>query len=400
MTDPDPPTTGTAGARSRATSGAGRRPRAGSHGEKSPAPAARLSTPPPGRNRQWRVARYPARDEVIGPGHFHWTDVPVPEPGDGEFLVRTLCLAPVPAQRGYLEPGHNDFLANIPVGEVMRGRGVGQIIRSRHPDYPEGRIFVGSLGWQDYSIQVPRGAEFVFSTKLVQAPVRPLSLEMGILGQAGATAWFGLVEVGRLQAGDAVLVSAAAGGVGSVAGQIARLKGARRVVGTAGSAEKCRWLREELGYHEVINYRTENVPERLAELFPDGIDVFFDNVGGGLLNDALAHLALRARVVICGFIATDYAPGPHHGPINYQCLVYKRARMEGFVVFDYWDRYAEAEQALSAWYRAGQLRNCEDVDLGLEHMPDSLASLFTGRNRGIKICQVAEDPAGLPELMP
>jgi hypothetical protein len=347
------------------------------------------------QNRQWRVARYPRPDEPISPELFHWTSEPVPAPADGEFLVRTICLAPVPAQRGYLEKSHHSFLENLPLGEVMRGRGVGQIVASRHPDYPVGGIFVGSLGWQDYSIQHPRGAEFVFSTRKVTNPVGPLSLELGVLGQAGATAYFGLLEVGAMKAGDNVLVTAAAGGVGSVAGQIARIRGAKRVVGTAGSDAKCRWLREELGYHATINYRTENVGERLAELFPDGIDVFFDNVGGDILNEGLGRLAMHARVVICGFISSDYAPGPHHGPINYQCMVYKRARMEGFVVFDYWNRYAEAERDLLAWFRAGELRNCEDVDLGLEKMPHSLASLFSGGNTGVKICRVAPDPAGL-----
>jgi hypothetical protein len=350
-----------------------------------------------GVNRQWRVARYPARDEPISTGQFEWREEAIPRPQDGEFLVRTICLAPVPAQRGYLEAGHNAFLETVAIGDVMRGRGVGQIVSSRHPDYAAGDIFVGSLGWQDYSIQRPRGAEFVFSTKKVKNPMRPLSTQLGILGQAGATAYFGLLEVGGMKAGESVLVSAAAGGVGSVAGQIARIRGAGKVVGTAGSAAKCRWLREELGYDEVINYRDENVRERLAELFPRGIDVFFDNVGGEILNEALARLALRARVVVCGFIATDYAPGPHAGPINYQCLVYKRARMEGFVVFDYWDRYAEAERDLAEWHARGELRNCEDVDEGLELMPAALASLFSGGNRGIKICRVAPDPAGLPD---
>jgi hypothetical protein len=350
-------------------------------------------------NRQWRVARYPRKDEAISAGQFEWREEPVPQPGAGEFLVRTLCLAPVPAQRGYLEPHHNDFLENIAVGEVMRGRGVGQIVASHHPDYAVGEVFVGSLGWQDFSIQRPRGAQFVFSAKKVKNPMRPLSMQLGMLGQAGATAYFGLLDVGALKSGDAVLVSAAAGGVGSVAGQIARIKGAGKIVGTAGSADKCRWLREELGYDEVINYRTENLRSRLAELFPDGIDVFFDNVGGGLLNEALGRLALRARVVVCGFIATDYSPGPHHGPINYQRIVYKRARMEGFVVFDYWDRYAEAERDLAAWHAQGLLRNCEDIDEGLEKMPASLASLFSGGNRGIKICRVAPDPSDLPALL-
>lgn len=343
-------------------------------------------------NRQWRVARYPKPEEIIGPEHFDWVTAPIPEPAEGEFLVRTICLAPVPAQRGYLEKSHDSFLENLAIGDVMRGRGVGQIVKSRHPDYQEGEIFVGSLGWQDYSIQHPRGAEFVFSTKKVKNPISPLSTELSILGQAGATAYFGLLETGQLKEGDNVLVSAAAGGIGSAAGQIARIKGAKKVVGIAGSDEKCQWLKNELRYDEVINYKSENVGERIKELFPEGIDLFFDNVGGDILNEALGNLAMHARIVICGFIATDYSPGPHHGPINYQRIVYKRARIEGFVVFDYWDQYEKAENDLLEWYRAGELVNAEDEDDGLEKMPDSLGSLFRGGNTGVKICRVSPDP--------
>jgi hypothetical protein len=347
-------------------------------------------------NRQWRVARLPRPDEPISASHFEWRVEPAPRPDDGEFLVRTLCLAPVPAQRGYLTPSHNVFLENIATRQVMRGRGVGQVIESRHPDFREGEIFVGSLGWQDYSVQRPRGADFVFSSAKVRQPARPLSTALGILGQAGATAYFGMMEVGKLARGQTVLVSAAAGGIGSVAGQIARINGARLTGGLAGSDDKCRWLTRELGYDVALNYRTENLDQRLGELFPDGIDVFFDNVGGTVLDTALAHLAIHARVVVCGFISTDYAPGKHPGPANYRNIVYRRARMEGFVVFDYWNRWHEATDRLRAWYEAGELQNCEDVTEGLENMPAALASLFRGGNRGIKICRVAPDPEMLP----
>ncbi len=349
-------------------------------------------------NRQWRVAAYPEPGELISSRHFEWATNPIETPRDEEFLVRTVCLATGPAQRGYLQAEPSPFLGQVPVGEVMRGRGVGQIIESHHPDYRRGDIFVGSLGWQDYSVQKPRGAEFVFSTKKVAEPMRPLSAELGLLGQAGATAYFGLHEAGDLRTNDRVLISAAAGGVGSVAGQIARLRGAKQVVGIAGSAGKCQWLVDELGFSAAINYRDDDVDRRLGELFPEGIDLFFDNVGGELLDTALNHLALGARVALCGFIATDYAAGPQAGPINYRNLVARRARMQGFVVFDYWERYGEAEQQLRRWYRDGQLKNCEDVAEGLEHMPAALASLFTGANRGIKLCQVAPDPEGLPRL--
>ena len=348
------------------------------------------------RNRCWRVARYPEPGEAFSAGLFDWREDPIPEPDDGEFLVKTICLAPGPAQRGYVTKGHEQLLDKVAVGAVMRGRGVGQIIASRHAEYSEGEIFLGSLGWQDYSVQRPRGKEFVFSTKKIAQPIRPLSTQLGVLGQAGITAYFGLLEVGELKAGDTVLITAGAGGVGSVAGQLARINGADVSVGTASTDEKCAWMRDELGYDAAINYRSEPLDERLTELFPKGIDVIFDNVGGEILNMALTHLALQARVVICGFIATDYAIDPRNGPINYRHLLYKRARMEGFISFDYWNRYAEAEQALTGWYRDGRLINSEDVDEGLEKMPDAVASLFTGGNRGVKICRVAPDPDRLP----
>lgn len=344
-------------------------------------------------NRQWRVARYPAAKEGISTALFSWGEDALPEPGDGEFLVRTICLAPGPAQRGYLDPKPTSVLEKVPVGDVMRGRGVGQIIASRNPDYAEGEIFVGSLGWQDYSIQKPRGADFVFSTKKVTDPVRPLSTAVGILGQAGVTAYLGLINIGNFTAGDNVLISAGAGGVGSVAGQIAKIKGAKRVVGTTSSEQKCEWLRNEAGFDAAINYSIDVIEERIATLFPDGIDVFFDNVGGDILNVGLAHLAMHARVVICGFISTDYVREALNGPINYRYLLYKRARMEGFVNFDYWgDEYSRAEKALTDWYREGLLVNTEDEIAGLENMPGALASLFTGGNLGIKMCRVAPDP--------
>jgi len=251
----------------------------------------------------------------------------------------------------------------------------------------------GSLGWQDYSIQKPRGSDFVFSTKKVTDPVRPFSTAVGILGQAGVSAYLGLINIGNFTAGDAVLVTAGAGGIGSVAGQIAKIKGAKLVVGTTSSDKKCNWLCNEVGFDAAINYKTENIEERLATLFPDGIDVFFDNVGGDILNLGLTHLAMHARVVICGYISTDYVHGAQNGPINYRYLLARRARMEGFVNFDYWgDEYTQVEKTLTDWYRQGLLVNTEDEVDGLENMPDTLGSLFTGGNMGIKMCRVAPDP--------
>jgi NADPH-dependent curcumin reductase CurA len=344
-------------------------------------------------NRVWRVARLPEATEPISAELFRLVEEDVPEPGAGEFLVRTLCLAPGPAQRAYLTRGTRSGASDpLRPGDVMRGRGVGQVIRSRSAAFREGDIVVASLGWQDYSVQRERGDDFVFSTRRIEEPLRPFSLALGVLGQAGVTAYFGLLDAAQMRERDAVLVSAAAGGVGSVAGQIARIRGASRVVGVAGTDAKCRWLVEELGFDDAINYRTGDLGQRLAAAFPDGIDVFFDNVGGDVLDEALLHLARGARVLVCGFISTQYAPGPKRGPANYDNLLYRRASMRGYVWFDYWPRYAEAEAALRRWYADGLLHDCEDVDEGIETMPACLASLFSGGNRGIKICRVAPDP--------
>jgi NADPH-dependent curcumin reductase CurA len=340
-------------------------------------------------NRQWRVARYPDPEELISDIHFDWASEAIPQPAAGEFLVKTAYLTPIPAQRGYLDTNQSALLGEqLPLGSVMRGRGIGEIIESRHPDYKPGEIFVGSLGWQDYSIQHPVGKEFIFSTRKISNPRTPLSLHMGILGQAGGTGYFGLLEGGQLKAGDNVLISAAAGGVGSVAGQIARIKGAQKVIGITSTDEKCAWLCDELGYSAAINYKTANLDEKLAEHFPEGIDLFLDSVGGNILNTTLKHLAMHARIAMGGYISTQYSAAASQGPDNYYNLLFKRARMQGFIYFDYWDRYDEAEQALSNWYDQGMLVNTEYLTDGLENMPAALSDLFTGKNQGIALLKV------------
>lgn len=344
-------------------------------------------------NRQWRVARLVEPGELLGPDHFAWHEAALPEPADGEVLMRTLCLSTSPAQRGYISVGRSrQLLPDLAVGAVMRGRGIGVVASSRHPDFQVGELYDASLGWQDYSIQRPRDPGSIFSIRRVEDPVRPLTAELGVLGNSGMTAWFGLLEVGQFRPGESVLVSAAAGGVGSVTGQLARIRGASQVVGIAGTDEKCRWLVDELGFSAAVNYRTEDVPARLAALNPRGFDVFFDNVGGGILDAGLANLAMRARVVVCGWISVDYSAQLTGGPANYRQLLYKRARIEGFVVFDYWKRYPQAQRVLKKWFREGRLKNCDHVLEGLEQMPLALQGLFTGANRGIMNCRVAPDP--------
>ncbi len=342
-------------------------------------------------NRQWRLKRHPDPEETVGADHFSFDEQPMPSLADGQFLLRTVALGTSPAQRSYISKGLS-MHDKIAIGDVMRGRGVGVVEASRHDSYAEGDIVVASTGWQDYSVQSPGHQNpNVLSLEKLTNPVLPLTTALGALGSAGATAYFGLLDVGQVKAGDTVVVSAAAGGIGSVVGQLARIAGCR-VIGIAGGPDKCRWIEDAAGYHAAIDYKNEDVGARLDELCPAGVDVFFDNVGGDILDTVLARIALNARVVICGFIATDYRDDLNLGPRNYKNLVRKRARMEGFFVFDYRTRFAEAHARLRDWYDQGVLVDTSDVDDGLEHMPETLGSLFRGTNRGIKLCRVSPDP--------
>lgn len=349
----------------------------------------KLSTPLPGRNRQWLVLANPGLDELVGPEHFELVESAIPEVLPGQVLLRTLCLGTSPAQRGYIS-NTKSMHEKVPLGSLMRGRGVAVVVESKHADFKAGDQVIAATGWQDYAVIEPT-AQGVLSTQRLLDPPSPSTLSLGILGAAGLTAYFGLTKAGALQAGDTVVISAAAGGVGSCAIQIARSLGAKRVIGIAGGADKCAWVTDYLGADAAIDYKREDLGAALDQHCPGGIDVFFDNVGGEQLERALERLTLGARIAICGFIATDYSKTPH-GPKNYIYLVRRRARMEGFFVFDYEPEFPEAEDCLKAWYAGGELKPCEDVLQGLEHMPAALQGLFTGTNRGVRLCQVSAQP--------
>lgn len=332
-------------------------------------------------NRQWILKSRPKG--LPGPEHFGLTEAPLPEVGHGQILVRNLYLSCDPAQRSWME--RDTYIKAVPIGEVMRSGAVGQVIASRHSGFREGEVVSGMFGWQDYAVSDGRG--FLPVTKLPGGV--PIPASMSVLGPTGLTAYFGMLEVCAVRATDHVLVSGAAGATGSIAAQIAKLRNAR-VVGIAGGVEKCRWLKHELGLDEAVDYRSENVVQRLAELFPQGVDCFFDNVGGEILEAALLRLAPQARVALCGAISiyNDFERVP---PLrNHTRLLVTRARMQGFLVSDYAARFAEAGEQLARWLTEGRLKNQVDIVDGLEHAPDAFRRLFTGSNLGKQLVRIAD----------
>ena len=335
------------------------------------------------KNRQWLLARRPAG--MIAPEDFEWVEGPVPSPADGEVLVRNQWLSCDPAQRGWF--AGDTYLPAVKIGEVVRSFAVGTVVESRNATFKAGQLVQGLFGWQDYACARP-------GTLSAPAPVLegvPVQTAMSALGPTGITAYFGLLDVGRPKVGETVVISGAAGATGSAAGQIAKIQGCR-VIGIAGGAEKCRALVEEYGFDGAVDYKTDKVGKRLRELCPNGIDIFFDNVGGEILDAALARLAMRGRVVLCGGIAhyNDAAPVP--GPKNYLNLVVQRGRMEGFIVLDYFPRAAEAIAAISRWMKEGRFKDRVDVQEGLENAPATLARLFKGENRGKQLLRIADAP--------
>ncbi len=308
---------------------------------------------------------------------------PIPEPSSGEILVRNLCLSCDPTQRGWIEA--NTYYPVVKIGEVMRSFAVGEVVLSRNPQYKTGDLLQGLFGWQDYAI----AAHEDLYPLLPVPPGVPIETALSVLGNTGMTAYFGLLEVGRPQPGETVVVSAAAGATGSIVGQIAKIKGCR-VIGIAGGQEKCQYIVNELGFDESIDYKSENVVGRLRKTCPNGIDVYFDSVGGRVLDAALAHLAFRGRIVLCGAMSAYNDMGKALGPKNYLKLLIQRGKMEGFVVIDFLPRAAEAIATLTEWINEGKIRERVDVQYGLENAPATVARLFSGENRGKQLLRIAD----------
>ena len=334
-------------------------------------------------NRQWLLAKRP--HGIVTKENFEYTESPIPEPGDGEVLVRNLLLSFDPTQRGWMED-RESYLPPVQIGEPMRAGSIGQIIESNNPEFAKGDLVQTTGGWQDFLVVAP--GQGVMGLSKVPDGVSP-ELMLSALGVTGLTAYFGLLDLGEPKEGQTVLVSGAAGATGSVAGQIAKIKGCR-VVGIAGGPEKCNWLVEEAGFDDVIDYKNENVDARIAETFPNKVDIFFDNVGGDILEAALNHINMNARVILCGGISSYNATEPVPGPANLMNLVIMRARMEGFIVIDYMHQAGEAVAELMGWIQEGQLKYQVDMQEGFENIPDTLNRLFTGQNLGKQLLKIAD----------
>ncbi len=338
-------------------------------------------------NRQWLLKDRP--EGAVSATHFTWAQTPVPAVGAGQFLIRVLYLSFDPTQRGWLNDVPS-YLPPVALGAVMRAGAVGQVVASDHPGFPVGVLVQGSFGWQDYYLS-DGTTELGPVSKL--APGISPTAALSIFGVTGLTAYFGMLDVGVPEPGDVVLVSGAAGATGSVAGQIARIAGASKVIGIAGGPEKCAWVRDVAGFDICIDYKSEDVAARIQEEAPKGLNIYFDNVGGTILEQALMFIARKARVVLCGGISSGYTmEGLPSGPRTYMSLVIQRARMEGFIVLDYQPRFTEAVVQLSSWVAEGRIRYAEDIVDGLEHAPDTLNRLFDGKNFGKQLLKLADPP--------
>jgi NADPH-dependent curcumin reductase CurA len=338
------------------------------------------------RNRQIRLASRP----VGLPTRQNWqvTDEDVAQPGDGGVLVKVLYLSLDPAMRGWMNDAKS-YIPPVEIGAVMRAGGVGRVVASKHPGFQVGDAVSGGFGVQEYAA-LP-------ADQVKRSGLTKIDLGMGswtqwlnVLGMPGMTGYFGLLEVGQPKPGETLVVSGAAGAVGQTAGQLGKVKG-MRVVGIAGGPEKCRFVVDELGFDACIDYKAGPVREGLKQHCPNGVDVYFDNVGGEILDAVLARLARGARIVICGAISQYNNTTPMQGPKNYMSLLVNRARMQGMVVFDYADRYGVAVAEMAQYLQDGRMKSKEDVVPGLDTFPETLLKLFSGENFGKLVLEVAPD---------
>jgi NADPH-dependent curcumin reductase CurA len=337
---------------------------------------------PPPANRQVRLKSRPSG--IPDAEHFEIVEALVPDVADGQVLVRNIYLSVEPAMRGWVSAVAN-YSQPVAIGAVMRAYAVGRVERSRHPDFRPGEFVTGLFGWQDYAAVDAKAIQ-----RKVAATGLPISTALGVLGLNGLTAYFALLEVGRPKPGETVVVSTAAGAVGSCVGQIARIKGCRSI-GIAGRPDKMRICREEFGFDAVVNYRSDDFEAALDAACPGGVDVYFDNTAGRISDAVMRRLKVGARVVICGTASVaSWDPIPQGPRVERQLLV-KRARMQGFLVFDHASRFPEALRELETWVREGRIRYREDVLEGIERAPGAIAGLYRGENLGKRLIRIAPE---------
>jgi NADPH-dependent curcumin reductase CurA len=323
-------------------------------------------------NKLFRLAARPTG--LPKSSDWSYEEAPVAEPQEGEVLVRVQYISLDPAMRGWMNEGRS-YIRPVAIGEVMRAGSAGEVVASRHPTFQVGDHVTGTLGVQSWAVAPGKGLQ------KVDLALAPLPKHLGVLGMPGMTAYFGLLEVGQPKAGETLVVSGAAGAVGQVVGQMGKIEGCK-VVGIAGGSAKCDYVVRDLGFDACIDYKAGDVKQALRQHAPEGIDVYFDNVGGDILDAVLTQIRMKARIVICGAISQYNSTAPVKGPANYLSLLVNRARMEGMVVFDWAPRYGEAVRQLGEWMRAGRLKSREDVVEGIEHFPEALLKLFSGENVG------------------
>jgi NADPH-dependent curcumin reductase CurA len=333
-------------------------------------------------NQQWLIAARPHGE--VKESDFRWNQATIADPADGQVLIRTIYISLDPTNRIWMNEAES-YLPALRLDDVMRGGGIGVVEESRNPGFAKGDIVQGLLGWQQYSLSDGGGLG-----KLPKGVPIPLTAFFGLLGHIGLTAYFGLLDITEPKAGETLVISTAAGAVGSLVGQIGKIKGCH-VVGLTGSDEKCRWMMGELGFDAAINYKTANVQEALKQHCPRGIDIYFDNVGGAILEAVLNLINLGARISVCGMISQYNADRPVPGPSNLANLIMKRARMEGFLCTDYMPRAEEAFTQMIGWLIEGKLKYRVDVVEGLENAPRALHKLFDGSNTGKLIVQVGPE---------
>ncbi|MBP0640102.1 NADP-dependent oxidoreductase [Cupriavidus sp. AcVe19-6a] len=332
-------------------------------------------------NRRWILSQRPVGD--IADDDLQLVESPMPEPGDGEMLVRNVYLMVAPTNRVWMSQ-IDQYMAPVALGDVMRGVTMGVVVESNNPEFKPGDVVEGGMAWEEYSV-TKTGRRIPVEYGL------PLHAHASVLGNSGLTAYFGMLDIARPKAGDTIVVSAAAGGVGSIAGQIGKILGCR-VVGIAGGDSKCRLVREEFGLDACVDYKGGNLLADLRAACPDGIDVDFENVGGDTMDAVLTLINPGASIALCGMISTYNANGDWWSPKMFRNVVMKRARIEGFLISDYRSRFPEALEVMAKWVRDGELKYRVDIADGIEQAPAALNRLFTGKNIGKQLVRLSPEP--------